>query len=115
MKSKYSSECGQIRIYKKAFLQIAESAALEVKGVELIGSTCYGWLAKFLKFFGFERTKIYLGEEVKVVIPITVKSGQNIVDVAYEVQKKVISSMLNNLSIDSLSVDVKIKGFKVNN
>jgi uncharacterized alkaline shock family protein YloU len=114
VKGNVSSEYGQIKIHKKAIIQIAEKAAYEVKGVKAAGLACHKGWGKFLNLFGFEGMKVILGSEtkneIKIIIPIIVSWGENLVDVAYEVQKKIIFYMMSSLGINSLSIDVKIKG-----
>ncbi|MBU2102629.1 MAG: Asp23/Gls24 family envelope stress response protein [Candidatus Omnitrophota bacterium] len=105
-----SSEFGQIKIHRKVIREVAEAAAASVKGVRLVGWECSGpFRGGVLKFFGIPGTKVQLDKEIKIVVPITVAWGENVVDVACEVQKKVIYHMQNNLNIDSINVDVKIK------
>ncbi|MDD5194479.1 MAG: Asp23/Gls24 family envelope stress response protein [Candidatus Omnitrophica bacterium] len=105
-----SSEFGQIKIHRKVIRQVAEAAAASVKGVRCVGWQCYGWFrGGFLRFFAMAGTRVRLEKEMKIIVPITVAWGENVVDVACEVQKKVIYHMLNNLNIESLVVDVKIK------
>jgi uncharacterized alkaline shock family protein YloU len=104
-----SSEYGQIKIHRKVIRQIAEETARQVKGVKAVGLECYGQLGWLLKLFKVNATKVTFENEMKIVIPVNVMWQHNLVDVAYEVQKQIISHMLNNLNIDTLSVDVKIK------
>jgi len=103
-----SSEYGQIKIHKRAIRQLAEAAAKSIKGVKAVGWECYRfkWL---LRLFNWAGTRIIFENEMRIVIPIVVSWEENIVDVAYEIQKSVITKMLNGLNIDSLSVDIKVK------
>jgi uncharacterized alkaline shock family protein YloU len=105
-----TSEYGPIKIHRKVVRQVAEVAASNVKGVRAVGWECYGrFKGAILKFFNIAGTKVNLEKEIRVVIPITVAWGENLVDVACEVQKKIIFHMLNDLSIEAISVGVKIK------
>jgi uncharacterized alkaline shock family protein YloU len=112
MNSNVTSEYGKIKIYKQVLLQIAEAAASEVEGVDSIGGSSLGWWDKVLRFLRIGGTKINLEKNIKIVIPLVVKWGYNIVDVAYEVQRRIITAMLDSVNIDSLSVDVKVKKIK---
>ncbi|MFA6280949.1 MAG: Asp23/Gls24 family envelope stress response protein [Candidatus Omnitrophota bacterium] len=112
MNRNVNSEYGQIKIHRKVLVQVAETAARQVKGVEAVGWACYGWLGPILRFFNWAGTRVKFENEIRIVIPITVFWEVNIVDLAYEVQKKIITQMLNGLNIDSVSVDVKVKKVK---
>lgn len=108
MNRNVSSEYGQIKIHKRAIRQLAEAAAKSIKGVKAVGWECYRF-KRLLKFFDWAGTRIIFDREMRIVIPVVILWEENIVDVAYEIQKKVITQMLNGLNIDSLSVDIKVK------
>ena len=108
MNRNISSEYGQIKIHKRAIRQLAEETAKSIKGVKAVGWECYR-LKRLLKFFDWAGTRIIFDNEMRIVIPVVISWEQNIVDVAYEIQKSVITQMLNGLNIDSLSVDIKVK------
>lgn len=112
MNRNVNSEYGQIKIHRKVIVQVAETAARQVKGVEAVGWGCYGWLGSILKFFNWAGTRVKFENEIKIIIPVIIFWELNIVDVAYEIQKKIITHMLNGLNIDSVSVDVKVKKVK---
>ncbi|MEI8350380.1 MAG: Asp23/Gls24 family envelope stress response protein [Candidatus Omnitrophota bacterium] len=109
MNRKISSEYGQIKIHRRVIRQIAETAARQIAGVKAAGWDCYGYWALVLKFFNAAGTRVVFGNQLKIVIPVVVVWNTNIVDIAYEVQKEIITHMLNGLNIDSLTVDVKVK------
>lgn len=109
MNRNVSSEYGQIKIHRKVLTQIAESAARQIDGVKLVGWECYGPWKNILKFFNLAGTRISQENELKIVIPVTVTWKVNIVDVAYEIQRNIISQMLDSLNIESVTVDVKVK------
>ncbi len=113
-----TSDYGPIKIHRKVIRQVAETAALNVKGVKRVGWSCYGKIkGAFLKFFNLAGTRIVFVpdkttkeiKETKIVIPLTVAWGENLVDVACQVQKSIIFHMLNDLGIETLTVTVKIK------
>jgi len=103
-----SSEYGQIKIHKRAIRQLAEATAKQIKGVKAVGWECYRF-KRLLRFFDWAGTRIIFDNDMRIVIPVVISWEQNIVDVAYEIQKNVISQMLTGLNIDSLSVDIKVK------
>ncbi|MCM8786971.1 MAG: Asp23/Gls24 family envelope stress response protein [Candidatus Omnitrophica bacterium] len=105
-----SSEFGQIKIHRKAIRQLVEAVAVSVKGVHKVGWKCYGKInGFFLKFFEIGGTKITYEKEFKIVIPITVLFGENLVDVASEVQREIAENIKKNLDLENVIVDVKIK------
>lgn len=111
MNKDLSSEYGQIKIHRKVILEIAELTARQIPGVKKVGLECYGLLGKILELIPNIGTRVKFGtnKEVKISIPLIVEYETNIVDVAYEIQKKVATKLLNTLNIDSLSVDIRIK------
>lgn len=109
MNKDINTELGQIKIYQRAIRQVAETAALEVAGVRSAGWKSCGIMGKFLNFMGIGGTRIKIDKTVNISIPITISWGENAIDIAREVQRKVVSHVLTNLEIDSLTVDIKIK------
>jgi len=111
MNKNVSSEYGQIKIHKRPILQVAEMSAREIKGVRKVGWECYcllGQIAKILNILG-TRVHIENNKNIKIVVPIVTIYGLNAVDIGYEVQRNIVSKIVNMLNIESLSVDVKIK------
>jgi uncharacterized alkaline shock family protein YloU len=110
-----SSEYGQIKIHRKVIVQIAEAAAKEISGVKRVGWQCYGAWRAILKFFNMAGTRVSQENELRIVIPVTIVWKENLVDVAYEIQRRVISAMLDSLNIDMVTVDVKVKRVESSN
>lgn len=106
-----NSEYGQIKIYHKVIIRTAELSAREVPGVNKVGAECYGFPGKVMKSIGFSFSKVIVkeGKEIEVSLPIIVDYEFNAVDVAYEVQRKIVSKLLQALNIDSMRVNVQIK------
>lgn len=109
MNRNISSEYGQIKIHRKVVVQIAEAAAHRVEGVKFVGWECYGAWRGILKFFNLSGTIVSQENELKIVIPVTIFWKANVVDVAYEIQRSIISQILDSLNIDTVTVDVKVK------
>ncbi|MBN2483319.1 MAG: Asp23/Gls24 family envelope stress response protein [Candidatus Omnitrophica bacterium] len=113
MNRRLSSEFGQIKIHRRVISQAAVIAAKGVPGVKGVGIECYGLFGQILKLFRVTGIRIAPGttkdKELKVCLPIVMTSGRNAVEIAYEVQRRVIAALLDTLNIDSLNVDVKIK------
>ncbi|MDP2922753.1 MAG: Asp23/Gls24 family envelope stress response protein [Candidatus Omnitrophota bacterium] len=109
MSRNISSEYGQIKIHRRVVVQIAETSARQISGVKRVGWECYGMWKGILKFFNLAGTRVSQENELRIVIPVTIVWKENIVDVAYEIQKKIISQMLDSLNIDTVVIDVKVK------
>ncbi|MCM8832152.1 MAG: Asp23/Gls24 family envelope stress response protein [Candidatus Omnitrophica bacterium] len=110
MSRNITSEFGQIKIHRKAIRQLVEAVASNIKGVNKVGWQCYGKIKGFiLKLFEIGGTKIVNEKEFKIVIPVTISFGENLVDVASEVQQKIIENIKKNLDLENVIVDVKIK------
>jgi uncharacterized alkaline shock family protein YloU len=110
-----SSEYGQIKIHRKVVVQIAEAAARQIEGVRQVGWECYGAWKGILKFFNLAGTKVSQENELKIVIPVTIIWKANIVDAAYEIQRSIITQILDSLNIDAVTVDVKVKRVEKSN
>lgn len=111
MNKALSSEYGQIKIHRRVVAQIAETATREIKGVKKVGVECYGIFGRLLWLIRMTGTKVLTpsNKEVKVIIPVATEYNANAVDIAYEIQRRVIAKLLSTLNMDSVSVDVKVK------
>jgi uncharacterized alkaline shock family protein YloU len=109
MKTNYNSEYGEIKITKNVIFKIVESACKKVKGIQSLGWQCYGKWGKFLNFFGFTGIKADLTKHRRITVPITIPKEENAINIAHETQREIIAAMMDNLNIDSLKVDIKIK------
>ena len=108
MKSDYNSDYGSINITRDAIWKIVESSCKKVKGLQSIGWQCYGKWGKFLHLFGFTGIKADIKNR-KLTVPIIIPYEENAINIAHEVQREIIADMMDNLNIESLKVDVKIK------
>jgi uncharacterized alkaline shock family protein YloU len=111
MDKELSSEYGQIKIHRRVISQVAEMTARQVEGVKKVGLECYGFMGEIMKLLRFIGEKITIGanKEVKISLPIVIDYNYNVVDVSYEVQRKVAAKLLDTLNMESLSIDIKIK------
>ena len=91
MKDQTRTDFGTIRIHKKVIASIASIASLEIEGIKRVGgdfkSTFYEILGK--KNYGGIKVEIDKNEEVKLELPLVIKYGYNIPDVANKVQETV--------------------------
>ncbi|MBM3243892.1 MAG: Asp23/Gls24 family envelope stress response protein [Candidatus Omnitrophica bacterium] len=104
------TDLGLIRVHRDAISSIASITALDVPGVKSIRK---GMKAKFIDFIGGRsswdiRVDINKNEEVKIDIPIFVKYGFSIPEIASVVQENVRSALekMTSLSVKDINVNV---------
>ncbi len=101
---------GTIRIHRDVIASIASLAASETEGVKGIGRDFKtGVLELFVKkSLASVKVEIERNEEVKVEIPIIIKYGFNIPDVANRVQENIRNRLekMTDLSIKDISINV---------
>jgi uncharacterized alkaline shock family protein YloU len=105
------TELGTIRIHKNVIASIASLAAVEIEGVKRIGGDLKSGLLEFIgkKFLSAINVEFNKNEEAKVEIPLVVRYGYNIPEVANRVQENVRNSLekMTNLSIKDVNVNVQ--------
>ncbi|MDD5565973.1 MAG: Asp23/Gls24 family envelope stress response protein [Candidatus Omnitrophica bacterium] len=102
---------GAVNIHKNVIASIAYLAAEEIDGVKGIGRNMK---ANFLELLGFRhrnsgiRVEIDKNSDVRIEIPLIVKYGFNIPDIASKVQENVSSAVdkMTNLSIIDINVSI---------
>ena len=111
MPEEYSAtDLGLIRIHKNAIAQAASLAALEVDGVKRIGGGFKGSIMAFIgKGPAGIKVEISKTEEVKLEIPLFIKYGFNIPDIASRVQENVrqVLEKMTNLSIKAININIQ--------
>ncbi len=105
------NELGILRIHKNVISSISAIAAGEIEGVKRVGHDLKSGLAEFIgkKIFSAIKVEISKNEEVKVEIPLIIKYGYNIPEVANRVQDNVRLALekMSNLSIKEINVNVR--------
>ena len=105
------SELGEIKIHKKVMASIASLAAAEIEGVKAIGgdirSSLYALLGN--KNLSSIRVDIDKNGEVKLYLPLIVKYGYNLPEIANKVQENVHRALekMTNLSIKDINISVQ--------
>ncbi len=101
---------GSIRIYRDVIASIASLAALEIEGVKGIGRD---FKTSVLELLGRKpsfsiKVAIEKNEEVRIEIPLIIKYGFNIPDVANRVQENIRNRLekTTNLSIKDINVNI---------
>lgn len=110
-KEESQTDLGTIRIHKNVIASIASLAAAEIEGVKFVGKGYKNGLLNILKkkYSSFIVVDIDKNEEVKIEIPLVMKYGFNIPDVASKVQENVRAALekMTNLSIKDINIEVQ--------
>ena len=105
------NDLGVVRIHKNVIASIASIAAIEIEGVKKVGKDIKSGIMELLgqKSFSAIKVDISKNEEVKVEIPLIIKYGYNIPDVASKVQENVRQALekMSNLSIRDINISVQ--------
>jgi len=105
------NELGVVRIHKNVIASIAAIAAAEIEGVKRVGGGLKNGLLELVgqKSQAAIKVDISRNEEVRVDIPLVIKYGYNIPDIAGRVQENVRSALdkMSNLSIKDINVNVQ--------
>jgi uncharacterized alkaline shock family protein YloU len=105
---------GLIKIHKNVVASIASLAAMEVDGVKQIGKDLRSGLLELIdrKTATSIRVEFDKNEEVKIEIPLVIKYGFNIPEIASQVQENVRLALekMTNLSIKD--IDINIQGIE---
>jgi len=105
------TDLGNVKIHKDVIASIASIASLEVEGIKKIGGDLK---ASIYEFFGKKQQKgigveIDRNEEVRLNVPLVIKYGYNVTEVARSVQENIQQSLekMTNLSIKEINVSVQ--------
>lgn len=105
------TDLGTIRIHKKVIASISSLAAAEIEGVKGIAGDFKSGFSQFIgrKLFSAISVEINKNEEAKVEIPLIIKYGYNIPEVASKVQENVRNNLerMTNLSIKDININVQ--------
>ncbi|MDD5097051.1 MAG: Asp23/Gls24 family envelope stress response protein [Candidatus Omnitrophica bacterium] len=105
------NDLGVVRIHKNVIASISSIAATEIEGVKKVGKDIKSGIMELLgqKSFSAIKVDISKNEEVKVEVPLIIKYGYNIPDVASKVQENVRQALekMSNLSIRDINISVQ--------
>jgi uncharacterized alkaline shock family protein YloU len=104
------NELGVLRIHKNVISSISSIAATEIDGVKRVESDLKSGLLGLLgKKISAIKVEISKNEEVKVSIPLVIKYGYNIPDIASRVQENVRLALekMSSLAIKEINVNVQ--------
>ena len=113
MQEESRTDLGTIRIHNNVIASIAAIAAEEIEGVKAIGglkNTIMQLMSKKAQnYIKVEKDK---NEEVKVEIPLVIKFGYNIPDVANKVQENVRNALEKMTNIVLKDVNINVQGIE---
>jgi uncharacterized alkaline shock family protein YloU len=105
------TDLGTVRIHNKVIASIAALAAMEVDGVKGVDKGLKLSLFEFFgkKLFGGIRVGIDKNEELKLEIPLVVKYGFNLPEIANKVQENVHQALekMTNLAIKDININIQ--------
>ena len=105
------TDLGSIRIHKNVIASIAAIATVEIDGVKRVGGNFKSGILELIGkgILPVISVVINKNEEVKIEIPLVIKFGFNIPEVANKVQENVRNCLdkMTNLSIRDIDVNVQ--------
>ena len=113
MREDEKSELGLIKIHNNVIASIAYLATLEVEGVSRV---CDDLKSSALNLIGKKArcgaidARSEKSDSVSIIIPIIVKYGYNIPEIALKVQEKVKNAIEESTDLSPKEISVKIKG-----
>jgi len=109
-KEESRTDLGSITIHKDVIASISSLAALEVEGVKRVGGDFKSWLLETMgrKAYAAIKVEINKNDEVFVEIPLVIKYGFNIPDVADKVQENVRNSLEKMTSVTVKEINVNV-------
>jgi len=111
------TDLGLIRIHKNAIAQAASLAALDIEGVKRIGKDFKSNLLELIGRKGLTaiRVEINKTQEVTVEIPLYIKYGFSIPEVAGKVQERVRQALEKMTDLRVKDVDINVQGIERGN
>jgi len=113
-KEESRTDLGVIRIHKNVIASIAAIAAQEISGVKKVGGDFRSGLLEFIgkKNPASIHVEIDKNEEVRVEIPLVIKYGYNIPEIASRVQENVRSALEKMTDLLIKDVNVLVQGIE---
>ena len=106
------SDLGEIKIHKNLITQIVEVSTLSVEGISSIAVIPISLISRILRRLRINGIKIDIANELRIEIPVNVKYGYNIPEVAANLQNEILKSLAKSLNIDTAYIVVKVKGLE---
>ena len=105
------TDLGVVKIHKNVIASIAQLAALEIEGVKEVGGDFKNGLMELISAKSSSRINVDIDRngEVKIEIPLIIKYGFNLPEIAGRVQENVRNALekMTNLSIKDINVSMQ--------
>lgn len=105
------TDLGTIRIHKKVIASVASIAAVEIEGVKRVGGDFASGVMELIgnRLLLGIKVEIDRNEEVRLQIPVVIKYGYNLPEVANRIQENVRQALekMTNLSIREINIIVQ--------
>ncbi len=109
-----STDLGKIKIHKNVIASITSIAACQIDGVKAVGKDFRSHLREFLdrKEHPAVGVEIDKNGEVWIELPLVVKFGFNIPDVAAKVQENVRAALEKMTSLSIKDININVQGIE---
>ena len=113
-KEESRTDLGTISIHKNVIASVASLAACEIDGVKRIGGDFKTGLLELVgkKAYFAIKVQIDKNEEVNVDIPLVIKYGYNIPEVANKVQENVRRALEKMTDVLIKDIDISVQGIE---
>jgi len=105
------TDLGMVRIHKNVIASIAAVASTEVEGVKRVGGNLRSGVLELIgkKIYSAIAVEFDKAGEVKVELPLVIKYGYNIPNVADRVQENVRNALekMTNLSVKDININIQ--------
>lgn len=110
-KEESQTNLGKIRIHKNVIASIASIAAGEIEGVKAIGGDFKSGILEFIgkKAISTIRVDIDKNEEIRLEVPLVIKYGFNIPEIASKAQENISNALekMTCLAIKYIHINVQ--------
>ncbi|MBU3958631.1 MAG: Asp23/Gls24 family envelope stress response protein [Candidatus Omnitrophica bacterium] len=108
------TELGMIRIHKNVIASIASLAATEIEGVKRVGGDFKSGLLELIgrKMSMAIKIEIDSSDEVRIEVPIVIKYGFNIPEVAAKAQENVHKTLEKMINLTPKDININVQGIE---
>lgn len=110
-KEETQTDLGTVRIHNNVIASISALAAADIEGVKRVGGDFKSGILEFISRKSLPAIKVTIdkNDEVWIDIPLVVKYGFNIPDVANRVQESIRNALekMTNLSVKDININVQ--------
>jgi uncharacterized alkaline shock family protein YloU len=113
-KEESQTDLGKIRIHKNVIASIASIAAVEIDGIKRIGGDFKSGILELIgkKALMAIKVEIDKNEEIRVEVPLVIKYGFNIPDIANKVQENIRDALEKMTSLSIKYININVQGIE---